>query len=77
MMSKDKQLMEWITQDIIARLVDSAGMNVMDAMTVFYNSAFCEKLYDKETGLYLEGTDYLYEIFSDELQSGRLIQKEI
>lgn len=35
MMSKDKQLMERITQDIIARLVDSAGMNIMDAMTVF------------------------------------------
>ena len=61
-MSKDKQLMELVTQDLITKFVQDTGNSISDAMTIFYNSVFFEKLYDKETGLYLEGSDYLYEI---------------
>ena len=76
-MSKDKQLMELITQDIIAKFSQDTGRNIADAMVIFYNSEFFEKLYDSETGLYLEGSDYLYEIFSDEIKQGKLVQNEI
>jgi len=76
-LSKDKQLMELITQDIIAKFVQDTGKSISDAMTIFYNSVFFEKLYDRETGLYLEGSDYLYGIFSDEFKHGKLIQNEI
>ena len=69
--------MEMITQDIIAKYAEDTGKSVSEAMTVFYNSIFFEKLYDKETGLYLEGTDYLYGIFSDEIRYGKFIQNEI
>lgn len=76
-MSKDKQLMELITQDIIAKFSQDTGRSIADAMVIFYNSEFFEKLYDSETGLYLEGSDYLYEIFSDEIKQGKLVQNEI
>ena len=59
-MSKDKQLMELITQDIIAKFSQDTGRSIADAMVIFYNSEFFEKLYDAETGLYLEGSDYLF-----------------
>lgn len=76
-MSKDKQLMELITQDIIAKFSQDTGRNIADAMVIFYNSEFFEKLYDSETGFYLEGSDYLYGIFSDEIKQGKLVQNEI
>ena len=76
-MSKDKQLMELITQDIIAKFSQDTGRNIADAMVIFYNSEFFEKLNDAETGLYLEGADYLYGIFSDEIKQGKLVQNEI
>ena len=69
--------MELITQDIIAKFSQDTGRNIADAMVIFYNSEFFEKLYDSETGLYLEGSDYLYEIFSDEIKQGKLVQNEI
>lgn len=50
---------------------------IADAKVIFYNSEFFEKLYDAETGLYLEGSDYLYGIFSDEIKQGKLVQNEI
>ena len=43
----------------------------------FLYSEFFERLYDSETGLYLEGSDYLYGIFSDEIKQGKLVQNEI
>ena len=76
-MSKDKQLMEMITQDIIAKFSQDTGRSIEDAMVIFYNSDFFEKLYDSETGLYLEGSDYLYGIFSGEIKQGKLVQNEI
>ena len=76
-MSKDKQLMELITRDIIAKFSQDTGRSIADAMVIFYNSEFFEKLYDAETGLYLEGSDYLYGIFSDEIKQGKLVQNEI
>ena len=69
--------MELITQDIIAKFSQDTGRSISEAMVIFYNSAFSEKLYDSETGLYLEGSDYLYGIFSDEIKHGKLVQNEI
>ena len=65
--------MELITQDIIAKFSQDTGRNIADAMVIFYNSEFFEKLYDA----YLEGSDYLYGIFSDEIKQGKLVQNEI
>ena len=46
-------------------------------MNIFYGSEFCQKLYVKSTGLYLEGTKYLYGLLETEIENGKFIQNEI
>ena len=75
-MNKRDQLIEYITQDIIAFLVEDRRIDIAEAMKVFYNSETYEKLLDEDTGLYLEGSPYMYEILKDELEQGHLIQNE-
>ena len=36
-----------------------------------------KKLIDKETGLYLESPEYVYDLFKDEMNFGHIIQAEI
>lgn len=48
-----------------------------EAMNKFYNSEVFEKLQDKETGLYLESSEYVYDLFKDEMNFGQIIQAEI
>lgn len=36
-----------------------------------------EKLLEIETGLYLESPEYVYDLFKDEMNFGRIIQAEI
>lgn len=75
-MNKRDQLIEYITQDIVAFLVEDRQIDIAEAMRVFYNSETYEKLLDEETGLYLEGAPYVYEILKDEVEQGHLIQNE-
>ena len=60
MSDKQKQLMEYATQDLVAMLVERQGLTLEDAMQRVYHSQFYTKLLDQETGLYLEGSEYLY-----------------
>ena len=46
-------------------------------MNKLYNSKVFEKLLDKETGLYLESSEYVYDLFKDEMNFGRIVQAEI
>ena len=64
---KQKQLVEYATQDLVAMLVERKGMSIQDAMSVIYHSRLHEKLLDVETGLYLEGSEYLYGLLMEEL----------
>ena len=46
-------------------------------MDKFYNSKVFEKLQDTETGLYMESSEYVYDLFKDEINFGRIVQAEI
>lgn len=59
--------MEYITQDIIAYIVEEEQIEFDEAMQRFYTSITYEKLLDEETGLYLEGSAFVYDIYRDEL----------
>ena len=61
-MSKAETLTEAVTQEIIGFLMLDNNMELEAAMTLFYNSPLYEKLHDSETGLYLEGSAYVYEL---------------
>ena len=66
-MDKKATLVEFITQDIVAKITQEKGMEITQAMNQFYSSKTFEKLHDYETGLYLEGTDYIYDLLAEEL----------
>ncbi len=76
-MSKREQLMEYITQDIIVFLMKDRELDVDEAINLFYNSIVFEKLHNEDTGLYLEGSLYIYDLLKNELANGVLIQEEI
>ena len=76
-MSKREQLMEYITQDIVVLLMQDRSLDVEEAINLFYNSVVFEKLHDEETGLYLEGSLYVYDLLQNELRNGVLVQEEI
>ena len=76
-MSTREKLMEFTTQRIIQYLMHDRDMGVDEAMNLFYNSTVFEKLHDEETGLYLEGPLYVYDLLKNEIRNGRLVQEEI
>ena len=52
---KQKQLIEYATQDLVSMVAEREGKSIQGAMEVVYHSRLHEKLQDVETGLYLEG----------------------
>jgi len=66
-MSSVETLTEAITQEIVGFLMADKDLELEVAMSMFYNSDLFDKLNDKETGLYLEGSAYIYELLKDEL----------
>lgn len=76
-MGKEEQLVEYIVQDIVDMFSSDQNIEYDEAMNKFYNSKVFEKLQDKETGLYLESSEYVYDLFKDEMNFGRIVQAEI
>ncbi|MCI8731039.1 MAG: hypothetical protein HFH59_09975 [Lachnospiraceae bacterium] len=76
-MTKKEQLIEYNIQDIIEYIVMDLQIEYDKAMLIFYNSQTFNKLTDVETGLYRESSAYVYGLFQDERNFGRLIQAEI
>ncbi len=59
-------MIEYTTQDIIEFLMNDNHISMDEAMNKLYTSKTFEKLQDVETGLYLEGSSYVYEILKKE-----------
>ena len=76
-MSKQEQLIEYIVQDIVDMFFSDQNIEYDEAMNKFYNSEVFEKLQDIETGLYMESSEYVYDLFKDEINFGRIVQAEI
>lgn len=65
-MNKQTQLMEYVTQDVVAYLVEDYKIDMVKAMYLFYTSEVYEKLLDEDTGLYFESSAYIYDLFKSE-----------
>ncbi|SFW22520.1 hypothetical protein [Ruminococcus flavefaciens] len=76
-MNKQGQLIEFCIQDIVESIVKEQHIEYDKAMVLFYGSETFAKLNDIETGLYLESSDYIYAMFQDEMNFGKIIQAEI
>ncbi|SFC37709.1 hypothetical protein [Clostridium uliginosum] len=71
-----KELIEGIIQELVKFLCEDKSFTIEKSMNMIYNSLVFDKLYDTETGLYKESASYVYELLIDELNEGKLIQKE-
>ena len=76
-MGKQEQLIEYIIQDIVDMFSSDQDIEYDEAMNKFYNSKVFEKLQDTETGVYMESSEYVYDLFKDEINFGRIVQAEI
>ena len=76
-MNKVKALIEGVTQDVIADLVEEKSVSIEKAMDMLYNSETFDKLCDKETGLYRESPAYVGELLRDEIANGKFKQTEV
>ena len=72
-----KALIEGITQDVVAYIVEDEGVPIEQAMSILYNSEIFIKLSDRETGLYRESSAYVAGLLKDELANGKLVQSEV
>lgn len=76
-MSRQEQLIEYITDDIVSFIMEDFKVSVLEAMQRLYTSETFSKLNNVETGLYLESSAYVYDIYKSEKENGRIIQQEI
>lgn len=76
-MSKKQLLAEYITSDLISYIVEDENISMLDAMQKLYSSEVFAKLNDFETGLYLESSPFVYDLYKSEKKDGALIQKEV
>lgn len=72
---KIEYLIEGISKDIIAYLMEDKRMKMTEAIFVFHNSETFAKLSDPNTGLYIESSAYVYEILKTELRMGKISQE--
>ncbi|MCQ2401873.1 MAG: hypothetical protein MJ059_08140, partial [Lachnospiraceae bacterium] len=76
-MTKQEQLIEYVTQDLIELIVMNQKVEYDEAMNLLYNSETFDKLSDVETGLYSESPAYVYGIFQGEQNFGKIVQAEL
>ena len=65
-MSKADMLIEFIVSDIVGYIMEDNNVKTGEAMAIFNSSRIFEKLHDVETGIYLSGSAYVYELFKEE-----------
>ena len=76
-MAKEEQMMEYTVQDLVEIITSEQGVEYDDAMSALYSSQIYDKIMDVETGLYRESPAYVYELFKDEMNHGKLVQAEV
>ena len=65
---KSDWLIDSLTKEIAAFIVEDAHVEYDEALRRLYSSRMFEKLADKETGLYREGAAYVYQYYLEEKQ---------
>ncbi|MDY3249953.1 MAG: hypothetical protein SOX32_06340 [Candidatus Choladocola sp.] len=68
MTNQQQEMIEYTTQEVVGYLIEDNAITIEQAMEQFYLSDTFEKLSDVETGLYLEGSTYVYELLKREIQ---------
>ena len=66
MTDQQQEMIVYTIQEVIRYLIEDNGISMEQAMEKFYMSEVFSKLNDIETGLYLEGAAYIYEMLKQE-----------
>ena len=67
---RDRQFqIEYLTQELIAMLMEDRGMTLEQAMDVVYRSHTFEKIENANTGLFYQGPVYVMDMLEEELGS--------
>ena len=74
---KIRFMKDFVTTEIVLTIIEDTGISAQEAMKAFYNSEVFDRLCDSETGLYRESGGYVYSLYKDEKEHGRLVQMEI
>ena len=64
-------LVQNIVTDIIGYIVEDNKVDIITATEIWGESGFSDKVQDAETGLYLEGSAYVYELFKEWQQQNK------
>ena len=76
-MTKINQMIEYMIQDLVEIISEDWGIEYDVALAELFNSQIYEKIIDEETGLYRESPSYVYGLYQDELNFGKIVQAEI
>lgn len=68
-MSKETYLIESLTRDLVARLMEERNLSMQQALDTVYTSKVFQALTNLESGLYFQSSVYLYDILEEELRS--------
>lgn len=67
MSGKESFMIESLTRDVIALLMEEDGLSMRDAMDKFYSSRTFDALSQPETGLYIQSSAYILDEYRHEL----------
>ena len=65
-----KYLKEGLTSDIVQFLMKDYNLNIQTALRTLYDSDTYSNISDPSTGLYFQGSRYVYSYLQNELKTG-------
>lgn len=69
MSGKETFMIETLTREMIARLMEDRSMTMREAMDIVYKSKTYDALNNTKTGLYFQSPAYLYDSLENELKN--------
>ena len=69
MNGKETFMVETMTRELIARLMEERSLSMREAMDIVYNSKTYAALNNLNTGLYFQSPAYVYDVLEEELET--------
>ena len=68
MNGKETFMVETLTRELIARLMEERSFSMREAMDIVYNSKTYAALNNLNTGLYFQSPAYVYDVLEEEIK---------
>ena len=68
MSGKETFMVETLTRELIARLMEERSLSMREAMDIVYNSKTYAALNNLNTGLYFQSPAYVYDVLEEEIK---------